>query len=359
MSDSLTIRAVRARAVDAPLERPIRTAVGEIPTAPLLLIDVTTNEGITGHAYLFGYTPVTLRPMVELIGNLQELLIGKSVSPVERMRDFDRSFRLLGRQGLLGMVISGLDMALWDALGRAQDMSVACLLGGEERPIPAYDSFGIIDPVDDRVAIEKAVERGFRAIKIKIGGGDLRTDVDTVAAVREIIGEEIYLMVDYNQSLTVPEAVRRIQRLAEYDLHWVEEPVPAEDLTGHAEVRASSPTPIQTGENWWFPQDMARAIAAKASDLAMPDIMKIGGVTGWLRAAGQAEAASLPLSSHTFIEASAHVLAVTPTCHWLEYLDIASAVLKDRVELDNGSVAPRGPGLGIQWNEDAVVRYAV
>lgn len=359
MSDSLTIRAVRARAVNAPLERPIRTAVGEIPTAPLLLIDVTTNEGITGHAYLFGYTPVTLRPMVELIGNLQEMLIGKSVSPVERMRDFDRSFRLLGRQGLLGMVISGLDMALWDALGRAQDMSIACLLGGTEKPIPAYDSFGIIDPVGDRVAIEKAVERGFKAIKIKIGGGDLRTDVDTVAAVREIIGEEIYLMVDYNQSLTVPEAVRRIQRLAEYDLHWVEEPVPAEDLTGHAEVRASSPTPIQTGENWWFPQDMARAIAAKASDLAMPDIMKIGGVTGWLRAAGQAEAASLPLSSHTFIEASAHVLAVTPTCHWLEYLDIASAVLKDRVELDNGSVAPRGPGLGIQWNEDAVVRYAV
>ncbi len=135
--------------------------------------------------------------------------------------------------------------------------------------------------------------------------------------------------------------------------------MPAEDLTGHAEVRASSPTPIQTGENWWFPQDMARAIAAKASDLAMPDIMKIGGVTGWLRAAGQAEAASLPVSSHTFIEASAHVLAVTPTCHWLEYLDIASAVLKDRAELDHGSVSPRGPGLGIQWNEDAVGRYAL
>ena len=104
---------------------------------------------------------------------------------------------------------------------------------------------------------------------------------------------------------------------------------------------------------------MARAIAAKASDLAMPDIMKIGGVTGWLRAAGQAEAASLPLSSHTFIEASAHVLAVTPTCHWLEHLDIASAVLKDRVEIDNGSVTPRGPGLGIQWNEDAIGRYTV
>jgi mandelate racemase len=200
---------------------------------------------------------------------------------------------------------------------------------------------------------------GFQAIKIKIGQGDLDTDVRTLAAVREIIGGDVRLMVDYNQSLTVPEAVRRIDRLAEFDLQWVEEPVPAEDLTGHAEVRAASPAPIQTGENWWFPQDMARAIAAEASDLAMPDIMKIGGVTGWLRAAGQAEAASLPVSSHLFIEASAHVMAVTPTCHWLEYLDVAGAVLAEPLAVEAGRVSARGPGLGMDWDEEAVRRYAL
>jgi mandelate racemase len=124
-------------------------------------------------------------------------------------------------------------------------------------------------------------------------------------------------------------------------------------------VRAVSPVPIQTGENWWFPQDMAKAIAAQACDLAMPDIMKIGGVTGWLRAAGQAEAASLPVSSHIFIEASAHVLAVTPTCHWLEYLDTAAAVLKEPMPVADGKIAARGPGLGIEWNEDAVRQYAL
>ncbi len=359
MSEPLTIREVRARAVNAPLDRPVRTASGEIPTAPLLLIDVATDQSVTGHAYVFGYTPLTLRPMQELVENLQDTLIGKAVAPVERMRDFERAFRLLGRQGLLGMVICGLDMAFWDALGRAHDLSVACLLGGAETPIPAYDSYGLVDPVADRDALAQSVERGFKAIKIKLGEGDLRLDVETVAAVKEIIGDEIRLMVDYNQSLTVPEAVRRIRRLAEFDPHWVEEPVPAEDLTGHAEIRASSPVPIQTGENWWFPQDMARAIAARASDLAMPDIMKIGGVTGWLRAAGQAAAASLPVSSHTFVEPSAHVLAVTPTCHWLEYLDIAGAVLERRADLADGAVAPRGPGFGIAWDEEAVGRYAV
>src|SRR3954453_14522221 len=102
---------------------------------------------------------------------------------------------------------------------------------------------------------------------------------------------------------------------------------------------------------------MANAVAAQASDLAMIDIMKIGGVTGWLNAMGQAEAASLPLSSHTFNEASAHVLAVTPTAHWLEYLDIAGAVLAERCELADGRVRARGPGLGLQWDEQAIKRY--
>ena len=360
MSDStLIIKNVETRAVDAPLARPITTAVGTIPSAPLVLIDVVTEQGVVGRSYIFGYTPVTLRPLVELISNLTEMLRGKSVSPTQRMREFDSAFRLLGRQGLLGMAISGLDMAFWDALGRAQNLSVARLLGGDETPIPAYDSFGVINPERDVAQIESSLEQGFRAVKIKIGRGGLQQDLKTVAAVREIIGSDTRLMVDYNQSLTMPEAVRRINRLAEYDLQWVEEPVQAEDLLGHASVRASCQTAIQTGENWWFPEDIARAISARASDFAMLDIMKIGGVTGWQRAAGQAEGASLPVSSHTFIEASAHVLAVTPTAHYLEHLDIASKVLNEPQQIEDGSMRPRGTGLGIDWDNDAVNQYAL
>jgi mandelate racemase len=353
------IKDVRARAVDAPLARPIRTSVGTIPSAPLVLIDLFTDQDIVGRAYIFGYSPVTLRPLVELIGNLKDMLLGKSVSPVERMRDFTRTFRLLGRQGLLGMAISGLDMALWDALGRIHGLPVYRLLGGDEKPIPAYASYGVIDPQYDMALLERSLEQGFKAIKIKIGNGDLQQDVATVAAVRKAIGAATHLMVDYNQSLTVPEAIRRINRLADYDLQWVEEPVPAEDLSGHAAVRASCPVAIQTGENWWFPEDVARAISASASDFAMLDIMKIGGVTGWLRAAGQAEGASLPVSSHLFIEASAHVLAVTPTAHFLEHLDIAGAILSQPLETEDGALRPRGPGLGHDWDAHAVDQYAL
>lgn len=354
-----TIQTVRSRAVDVPLLRPLKTAAGEIPSAPLVLIDVETEEGVSGHAYIFGYMVLTLKPLVSLIDQLGELIKGKSVAPLARMRDFEKTFRLLGRQGLLGMAISGIDMALWDALARAHDAPLAEFLGGELAPIPAYDSYGIVDPVRDRSEIERSLERGFKAIKIKIGDGDLAADVKTVAAVRGIIGDDVKLMVDYNQTLTVPEAIRRIERLCEYDLEWVEEPVPAEDLIGHATVRAAGKIPIQTGENWWFPQGMAQAIAAKACDFAMPDIMKIGGVTGWLKAAAQAEAASLPVSSHVFIEASAHMLNLTPTAHWLEYLDKARPILQDPIDAENGKVLARGPGLGMIWDEDAVRRYLV
>ncbi len=353
------IKDVRARMVDVPLARPIVTASGTIPSAPLLLIDLETSWGVTGRSYIFGYTPVTLRPMLELITNLAELLRGKTVSPVERMREFENTFRLLGRQGLLGMVISGLDMAIWDALACAYELSLAQLLGGQDIPIPAYDSYGIIDPKRYGPELERSLKQGFRAIKIKVGGGDLKNDRETVAAVRDIVGRDTRLMLDYNQSLTVPEAVRRINCLAEHDLQWVEEPVPAEDLIGHAAIRNACTVPIQTGENWWFPEDISRAISARSSDFAMLDIMKIGGVTGWLRAAGQAEGASMPVSSHIFVEASAHVLAVTPTAHFLEHLDKARAILGDPIKVEDGMVRPRGPGLGINWDESAIARYSL
>jgi len=359
MADApLTIRSLTPRAVIVPLARPLRTASGEIPAAPLLLIDIATEEGVTGSAYIFAYTRVTLRALKVLMEDLAPLLVGKRAAPFDRAAELERTFRLLGRQGLLGMALSGIDMALWDALGRAADRPVATLLGGAPRAIPAYDSYGLFDAKADAPRLERSMAQGFRAIKVKVGGGDLSADRAALTAVRRIIGPETRLMIDYNQSLTAPEAIRRLQALREFDLAWVEEPVPAEDLIGHAAVRASGLAPVQTGENWWFAQDMAKAIAAGACDHAMPDIMKIGGITGWLRAAALAETASLPVSSHIFVEASAHALAVTPTALYLEFLDKAGPILREPVPLIDGTVTARGPGLGLAWDEEQLARYA-
>ena len=354
-----TIHSLRVRPVLSPMPRPLRTASGAIPAAPLVLIDVQTDQDVIGRAYIFCYTPLVLKPLCSFLDDLGSLIVGKPIAPADLFLDLSRTFRLLGRQGLVGMALSGLDMALWDALGRAADRPVVELIGGTAKPVPAYDSFGLVDPVADRAMLEASVGAGFRAVKIKIGERSATEDAAMVGAIRDILGADVQLMVDLNQSQSAMEAIRRIDRLAAYDLTWVEEPVAAEDLEGHARVRAASPVPVQTGENWWFPSDMARAVAARACDMAMPDLMKIGGITGWLRAMALAEAASLPLSSHLFIEASAHVLAVSPTCHYLEYLDMAGAILAKPVRPVGGMVTAHGPGLGIAWNEDALARFAV
>jgi mandelate racemase len=359
MTELPIIRSMGARAVVVPLARPLRTASGSIPASPLVLLDIETDQGTAGRAYLFGYTSVTLRPLCTLLDSIAPLLIGQPIAPVAVQDRLVATFKLVGRQGLLGMVLSGIDMALWDALGRLAGRAVAELLGGRCEPIAAYDSFGLVDPRADRRALEASVQAGFKAIKIKIGAASPAEDVETVRAVRDIIGPEVQLMVDLNQSQDVASAIRRIDRLAPYQLSWVEEPVAAEDLTGHARVRAATEVPIQTGENWWFTTDMARAIEAEACDLAMPDLMKIGGITGWLKAMALAEAASLPISSHIFPEASAHVLPVSPTAHFLEYLDTAGPILTERLSLQNGLATARGPGLGMDWDEASVARYLV
>ena len=353
------IRSVKARALVAPISRPVRNAFGVIEAAPLVLIDVATDQGVTGHAYLFGYSKLTLKPLVMLIEEIGRELVGKAIVPFDLMAALDAKFRLLGWQGLIGMAVSGLDMAFWDALGQIAGKPVVELLGGSPRPMRAYDSYGAVDPAADEKHLRRSLEQGFRGIKIKGGYGDAANDERVVKGVRALLGPDIALMIDFNQSLDPEEAKRRIARLAPYDLTWVEEPVPQENLCGHAEVRKSSPIPIQAGENWWFPRGFAEAIAAGASDFIMPDLMKVGGVTGWLRVAAQAEAASIPMSSHLFAEASAHMLAVTPTAHWLEVLDFAGSILASPIRIVDGTLTARGPGLGLEWSETGVSKYLI
>jgi mandelate racemase len=356
---ALTIKSINTRAILAPLTRPITTANATIEKAPLLLFDIQTQQGVVGHSYLFTYTPLVLKPLAGLVANIAEMQIGKSVSPITRFGDLEQTFRLLGRQGLIAMAMAGIDMALWDAFGKAQNLSVAELLGADTNAIPCYDSHGVFDRERDVATIEHSLAMGFEAIKFKIGSGTVADDVTTLRTIREITGPDIRLMVDYNQSLSSAEAIRRIHRLEhEFDLDWVEEPVPAEDFIGHKRIRQAVNTPIQTGENWWLPDDAARAIDAEICDHAMLDVMKIGGITGWTRAASLAAAASLPISSHIFIEASAHAMAATPNRNILEYLDVASAILVDPYEIQNGTLTPKGPGLGIAWNATALQKHS-
>ena len=362
MNAKLTIRDLRLRGVHVPMRLPLQTRGGTIGVAPLALIDLLTEEGVTGSTYLFCYTPLALKPVLQVLANVGALLKGDAVAPLDIDRKLRSQFRLLGVKGVVGMALAGIDMAAWDALARAQEVPLIRLLGGEPRPVPAYNSCGLGLIGSERAAAEaeQLAAPGFRAIKVRLGYADAQTDVDVVRTVRRAIGANVELMSDYNQGLSVAEAVRRTDLLADTDLYWVEEPTSADDHAGHAEIRRKSRLRIQMGENWWGPHEMTCCVAAGGSDFGMPDAMKIGGVTGWLRAAAIAESAGLPISSHLFPEVSAHLLAASPTCHWLEYVDWADPILREPLRVEDGcAVLPDAPGSGIAWNEAMVERYLV
>jgi len=341
------------------MTEPHQTASGVITESPLVLTDVLTDTGISGHSIVFTYTPAALKPTAELIQNFEPLVQGEVLAPAELDQKLAKRFRLLGSQGLVGIALAAIDMALWDALARVQSMSLVRLLGGIEKPIRAYGAIGYDGVQSSAKVAERWAEQGFTGVKAKIGYPTVQEDVAVVRAIRKAAGDDIAIMVDYNQSLTPVEAIERLRVLDDEGLTWVEEPTLAHDYAGNAQVAREARTPIQCGENWWGTMDMVHAIDAQASDLLMPDVMKIGGVSGWLRAATLAQVKGMRVSSHLWPEISARLLSCTPTAHWLEYADWWNPILAEPLCIDSGmAILDNTVGSGLEWNEDAVSRFA-
>ena len=353
------IDSIRVRAVRVPMAEPHKTASGTITESPLVLTDITTDNGVTGHSMVFTYTPMALQATAELIRNFEALLEGETLAPAAIEQKLAQKFRLLGPQGLVGIALAAIDMALWDALARLHQVSLVQLLGGRERPMRAYGAVGH-DGVEGSARVaERWAKRGFQGIKAKIGYATVQQDVEVIRAMRAATGEDMAIMVDYNQSLTPTDAIERMRILDEEGLTWVEEPTLAHDYAGHARIASASRTPIQCGENWWGILDMQHAIAAGASDYLMPDVMKIGGVSGWQRSAALAQVHGLRVSSHLWPEISAQLLCCTPTAHWLEYADWWNPVLAEPIRVEDGMAMIDGAlGSGVTWNENAVLKYS-
>jgi mandelate racemase len=354
------IISLKARAVNVPLEFPVHTAVGTVATAPLVLIDLLTDTGITGHAYLFAYTPIALKPLRAFVEELACVVEGQELAPYALEKMLQQRFRLLGHTGLVRMACAGVDMAAWDALAKVHSVPLAKLLGGTLNPVNAYDSHSMDGELLATTRAVRAAEEGYTAIKTKIGYPTLEADLAVIRSIRREVGDGFSILVDFNQSLDAPEAIRRGRALEDEGVAWIEEPILQHDYDGHALIRAKLRVPIQLGENWLGPEEMFKSLRAGASDLGMPDVMKIGGVTGWLRAASLAQQYGMPVSSHLFQEFSAHLLSVTPTAHYLERLDIAGPILEPTLSFRNGhAYIPDLPGAGIIWREEEINRYLV
>jgi mandelate racemase len=373
---TLTIRAVRTVAVHVPMKRALGTSARRMDTAPLVLIDVDTEEAVSGRAYVFCYLPAATAAVEAILREAATRVAGDRVAPVDLNAKLARHFRLLGVRGLVTMALAGFDAACWDALAVAAGVPLVEFLGGTVRPVRAYNSnglslrqpgSGIRDPGSVRgsrfealadEAEELLEEGGFNAVKLRLGYAAVADDLAALKAVRKRVPDGTVVMADYNQALTVAEALQRGRALDQEGLAWIEEPIRHDDYVGNATLARELATPIQIGENFDGPYAMADAIAARACDYAMPDVARIGGVSGWLEASALAQAAGIEMSSHLYPEFSAHLLAATPTCHWLEYVDWASPILEQPIEIRDGeAIIANRPGAGIQWDHDAVDRH--
>jgi mandelate racemase len=185
-------------------------------------------------------------------------------------------------------------------------------------------------------------------------------DLIALEAVRKVLGDDFNLMVDFNQGLDLAEALHRCHAIDDRGLTWIEEPILYDNLDGYAKLAAELNTPLQIGENFYGPREMHKAIQKNACDLVMPDFMRIGGVTGWMRAAAIAGAAGIPVSTHLYPEVAAHMMRVTETAHWLEWQDWADPILQTPYQIKDGLLhIPDVPGTGLEWDEEAIKAHLV
>ncbi len=358
---ALTVRAICATAVEVPLNFVLGTSQGALRQVPLLLVDVETEQSVTGRTWLFCYVRAAAPAIMSILGEVETITKGAAVDPAALWPKLARRFALIGVQGIVRMALAAFDTACWDALARAADLPLVRFLDAAPRPIPAYNSCGL-GLMEDFGALaaeaETLLARGFTAVKLRLGYPTLERDIEAVNAVRRRIGGDVKLMVDYNQALTLDDALARGAALDAEDVFWLEEPIRHDDYAGNARLARELKTPLQIGENFSLASGMAAALAQAKPKYVMPDLERIGGVSGWRQAAEIAAANRVPMSSHLFPEVSAHLLAATPTCHFLEYVDWADVLLEQPLAIVDGhAVIPQRPGNGMIWNKDALAQY--
>lgn len=360
----LKIEKVETRLVSIPLSRPLITATFPINAIDTVLVDVRTNEGISGLGWVFAFGRGRVAGIQSMIDDLGQLLVGEDPTRMEHCwRKIWKACTFIGHSGAATIALSPIDSALWDIAGKAANLPLARLLGGYRDRVEAYASEGLwLDQTIDELQKQASefVGRGFRGMKMRVGKPSLADDIARVAAVREAIGPDVTLMVDANQAWDVPTALRFAAGVEESDLLWIEEPVYYQDYRGMARIAAETHIPLCVGETNYGMDDFRRLCEQGCGHYIMPDLMRMGGVGNWMKVAHMCEAFGLPVTPHLFMEVSSHQACALSNAIWQEHQPWWEPILKEPVDFRDGYIHIRPvPGLGIEWDEAAIARYAV
>jgi len=335
----------------------------EISHFELITARVTDSEGATGLGYTYTVGRGGGAVQALLAREMPEILAGRDAGRIEQAwREMWWALHWVGRGGAVAFAISAVDIALWDLAGKRAGQPLWRLLGGFDPQVAVYaggiDLFFTLDQLLEQT--RGNLDKGFRAIKMKVGRQNLSEDVARVAAMRELLGPDIPLMVDANMGWSRERAVVAARALAPYNLTWIEEPLEPEDVEGYAAVAVQG-TPIAAGENFHNPAEFAALIAAKGVDFVEPDLAVCGGVTAFMKIARLAEAAHRPVTSHGVHDLHVHLLAACPNASYLESHGFGlDRFLETPLRIREGkATAPDRPGHGVALNFEALEPFRV
>jgi L-alanine-DL-glutamate epimerase-like enolase superfamily enzyme len=353
------IEEVRTDWLRIPLSQPIADSTHVLNFIDLILVEVRAGDHVgTSYMLSFDYAPALLKGIVD--HELKRHVLGQPSHAIRGI--YERNLaatEYIGQEGVAMWGVAAIDVALWDLLAKRLGVSAAVLFGSNAEAVPVYGSGGWLSYTDEQLAdeVSRYIARGFAGVKIKIGGDEDR-DVERVHAVRRAIGPKPKLMVDANQALSLEKALRLARRLEDCRLDWLEEPFPRHDIESYVQLARRTEIPLAAGEREFGTQGFRRLIGAHAIAVVQPDLLRVGGVTGWRLVAALADVNLLRIAPHFYREYDLHLAASQPNTVAIESFDWLDALVQDSFEVRDGCAqVPQRPGFGVTFKPEAIREY--
>ena len=359
-----TVESVRLRQVNLP-PKVVRTdAIQSFVTQETLLLTLRCSDGVegTGYAYTIGTGGSSVLALLR--DHLVPRLLGCDPLRIEAIwKDLLFHTHATAVGAITSLALACVDTALWDWRARSQGLPLWLLLGGAQARVPVYSTEGGWLHLQAEELVEQTLQAqslGFRGVKVKVGRPHLSEDLARLSAVREAVAADFEIMTDANQGFNRPEVVRRAAAFAPFDLAWLEEPLPAEDVAGHRQLREHTPIPIAVGESMYHLSQFREYLEQGACSIVQPDVARIGGITPWIKVAHLAEGFNVPVCPHFLMELHVSLCAGVPNAAWVEYIPQLDDITTSRIRVEDGyAYPPDTPGLGIEWDWGEIAKRQV